>query len=98
MSITEAVIKQTMIVSINGPIIATIPSRTGSSVLAAECAIDADPTPPSLLKTPHFIPVTRAPIKPPKAAEGEKASLNIVDITPGNIPIFVKIINKDAAT
>ena len=35
-NITEAVIKQTTIVSINGPIIATMPSLTGSSVFAAE--------------------------------------------------------------
>jgi AGCS family alanine or glycine:cation symporter len=57
------------IVAMIGPfidtIVATIPSLTGSSVLAAEWAIEADPTPPSLLKTALLIPVTKAPIKPP---------------------------------
>ena len=51
-------------VSIKGPIIATILSSDWFIVFAAECAIDAEPTPPSLLKTP-LIPVTSAPIKPP---------------------------------
>ena len=44
---------------------ATIPSRTGSSVLAAEWAMDADPTPPSLLNTALLIPTTRIPKNPP---------------------------------
>ena len=78
-NITDAVIKQTIIVSMKGPIIATMPSLTGSSVFAAEWAIDADPTPPSLLKTALLTPVTKAPIKPPYAASGTKAWLNIDD-------------------
>ena len=57
--ITSAVIVQIIRVSINGPIIATSPSRTGSFVFAAACAIGALPSPASLenaaLLTPHVI-------------------------------------------
>ena len=83
-------------VSIKGPIIATIPSLTGSSVFAAECAIDAEPTPPSLLKTPLLIPVTSAPIKPPYAASGANACVKIELITLGIFSKLVIITNKDA--
>ena len=47
MTMTIAVITQTMIVSMNGPSMATMPSRTGSSVFAAACAIAALPSPAS---------------------------------------------------
>ena len=40
---TRAVRVQTTIVSMNGSRPATMPSRTGSSVLAAECAIGEEP-------------------------------------------------------
>ena len=48
--ITKAVIVQITTVSINGSNKDTIPSETGSFVLAAECAIEADPTPASFEK------------------------------------------------
>jgi AGCS family alanine or glycine:cation symporter len=48
--ITSAVIVQITTVSINGSNKDTIPSETGSLVLAAECAIEADPTPASFEK------------------------------------------------
>jgi amino acid carrier protein len=96
--ITDAVIKHTTMVSINGPTIATIPSRTGSSVLAAEWAIDADPTPPSLLNTARLIPVTGTPTNPPYKAAGAKACEHIALNTPGSLETLVKIINSDAET
>ena len=48
--ITSAVIVQITTVSIKGSNKATIPSETGSFVLAAECAIAAEPTPASFEK------------------------------------------------
>ena len=57
-----------MIVSMKGPIIATIPSRTGSSVFAAEWAIAALPSPASLEKAARFIPRIMTPTAPPKIA------------------------------
>ena len=47
---TSAVIVQITTVSIKGSNNATIPSDTGSFVLAAECAIEAEPTPASFEK------------------------------------------------
>ena len=47
---TKAVIVQITTVSINGSNKATIPSETGSLVLAAAWAIDVEPTPASLEK------------------------------------------------
>ena len=84
--------------SIKGPIIATIPSLTGSSVFAAAWAIEADPTPPSLLKTALLIPSTKTPKKPPYIASGVKAWENILVTTPGYCVILVKIMYKDAVT
>ena len=54
--IANAVIEQTRIVSINGPIIATRPSLTGSFVFAAPCAITSVPNPASLENTALRIP------------------------------------------
>lgn len=59
---------QIIIVSINGPIIATIPSRTGSSVFAAAWAIAALPNPASFENAARVTPITATPIKPPNAA------------------------------
>ena len=62
----------------NGPIMATAPSRTDSLVRAAAWAMGADPWPASLeyrpRRTPHMITV----IRPPQPALREKASVNMV--------------------
>ena len=67
-------------VSMNGSRIDTMPSATGSFVLAAACAMGADPCPASFEKSPRFTPRLKAyanvaPRKPPVAAEPEKALL-----------------------
>ena len=54
--ITRAVMVQMTIVSMNGPSIATMPSRTGSSTLAVECAIGAEPWPDSFENSPRLSP------------------------------------------
>ena len=51
-----AVIEQTRIVSMNGPSIATKPSRIGSVVLAAPCAKASVPSPASFENTARLIP------------------------------------------
>ena len=51
MMITKAVIVQITTVSMNGSSSATMPSLTGSSVLAAEWAIAAEPIPASFENT-----------------------------------------------
>ena len=58
--ITKAVSVQTTIVSMNGPSPATMPSRTGSLVFAAACAMGADPWPASFEKSARFIPQRKA--------------------------------------
>ena len=65
MMTTIAVIKHTMMVSMKGPIIATRPSRTGSSVFAAAWAMAALPRPASLEKEERLIPHTSTPTNPP---------------------------------
>ena len=61
-----AVIEQTIIVSIKGPSMATKPSRTGSLVFAAPCAIVSVPVPASLEKRPLLTPtIIIVPIAPP---------------------------------
>ena len=72
---TIAVIVHITIVSIKGSNKATIPSDTGSLVFAAECAIEAEPTPASLEKAALLNPIIKTPIKPPKPASGEKRPL-----------------------
>src|SRR5690606_40719092 len=47
-TMTSAVMVQTMTVSMNGSSSATMPSRAGYGVRAAECAIAAEPAPASL--------------------------------------------------
>ena len=84
--ITRAVIVQTMTVSMNGSSRATRPSLAGRSVLTAEWAIGADPTPASFENTPLLIPCIIAPITPPAAAEPENASVNINPIEDGISP------------
>ena len=76
--IASAVKEQTMIVSIKVPSMATRPWLTGPLVLAAACAIGAEPRPASFEKTPRATPKriaaqTAAPANPPVAAAGEKA-------------------------
>ena len=66
----------------NGSRIATIPSSAGSSVLAAECAIGAEPCPASLEYKPLLTPLSKAyakvaPKKPPVAADPVNASEKI---------------------
>ena len=88
MTITSAVIVQTTIVSMKVPSMAIMPCRTGSFVLAAACAIAAEPRPASLEKTPRATPKrmpaqTAAPAKPPVAAVGEKeAGIRSIDLNP----------------
>jgi len=73
--ITIAVIVQTIIVSINGSIIATNPSRTGSLVLAAPCAISEVPNPASFEKSALLTPaIITDPTAPPITASPVKAS------------------------
>ena len=54
--ITSAENVQTMSVSMNGSSPATIPSRTGSRVRAAECTIGEDPWPASFEYSARFMP------------------------------------------
>ena len=63
-----AVIVQITTVSINGSNNATIPSETGSFVLAAEWAMEAEPTPASFEKAALLNPWIKTPITPPKVA------------------------------
>ena len=73
-----------MIVSMNGPSIATNPSLTGSFVFAAPCAIASVPVPASLEKTPLLIPIMiNEPSAPPRTASPVNASLKINKINDG---------------
>jgi len=56
---------QITIVSIRGPKEATIPSRIGSFVAAAECAMAAEPIPASFENAARLKPMKSTPIKPP---------------------------------
>ena len=62
-----------MTVSTKGSSSATMPSRTGSSVRAAEWAMAAEPVPASLLKAARRKPWISTPTKPPTPASQEKA-------------------------
>ena len=77
----SAVNVQTTIVSMNGSSPATIPSRAGSSVFAAACAIGDEPWPASLEKMARFIPNTNAaPAVPPMNAPADSVGTN-ADLT-----------------
>ena len=65
MTIINPVSVHTTTVSINGSSKATMPSLTGSWVLAAEWAMAADPAPASLEKQARLAPMTKTPKKPP---------------------------------
>ncbi len=89
---TSAVILLTTTVSMKGSSQATILSRIGSSVRAAELAIGAEPTPASLSNAACLTPYTKTAIKPPaSAACGEKASLRIVAMAAG---ISAKLVDR----
>ena len=57
MTMTSAVIVHTTTVSMNGSSRATMPSRAGWGVLAAECAMAAEPAPASLENAARLKPV-----------------------------------------
>jgi hypothetical protein len=57
---TSADSVQTTTVSMNGSSPATVASRTGSSVYAAECAMGDVPWPASFEKMARFIPYMKA--------------------------------------
>jgi len=50
-------------------------SLTGSLVLTAECAIDAEPTPASLEKHARWNPIIKTPINPPFIASALNAPI-----------------------
>ena len=69
---------QTSKVSTTGPTIATIPSLTGSLVLAAPCAMDSVPIPASFEKAPRRTPIRiTVANEPPATASPVNASLII---------------------
>ena len=73
--ITMAVMVHTTIVSMNGSIIATRPSRTGSFVMAAPWAISDVPNPASFENNARRTPATiTAPTAPPMTASPVNAS------------------------
>ena len=77
-TITRPVMVQITRVSINGSIIATRPSRTGSLVRAAACAMGEDPSPASLENRPRATPQRMAsPTAAPPTAQGLRAWLKI---------------------
>ena len=80
--ITNAVSVQTIIVSMNVPVMLTNACLTGSFVLAAAATIGADPSPASLENRPRATPkrmaaASVAPTKPPVAAWPLNAWLKI---------------------
>jgi hypothetical protein len=82
MMMTSPVMVQMRMVSMNGSSSATTPSDTGSSVLAAEWAMGAEPWPASLEKrprrTPHISVSRNAPVPVPATpAAGLNASVKI---------------------
>ena len=89
--ITIAVIVHTTIVSMNGSIMATRPSRTGSLVMAAPWAISDVPKPASFEKSALRIPaIITAPTAPPMTASPVNASCNI---NPNNDGISARWLN-----
>ena len=73
--------------SIEGPSMATSPSRTGSLFFEAPCIMEAVPTPASLTsaarRTPVRAIVMMEPMPPPSAPRGVKAPVKISRKTPG---------------
>jgi hypothetical protein len=79
---TSAVKVHTTSVSMKGSSPATTPSRTGSSVLAAEWAIGADPWPASLENSARFMPKRKAyPAVPPMKAPAASVGVNADFVT-----------------
>ncbi len=95
---TRPVIRQMTMVSMNGPIMATIPSRAASVVFAAAWAKAAEPRPASLEKAARLMPVTRTPRKPPNAAGPVKASPTILAIMSGMSPMCDMMMRREKAT
>ena len=96
--ITIAVKVQTSIVSINGPNIATKPSRIGSSFLDWPWYIGALPKPASLENIALRTPIITRPQKPPVAADFKfQASVKII-FKEGNIISEFKAITTNTAT
>ena len=89
--ITRAVMVQITIVSINGSSRETIPSVTGSSVLTAEWAIEAEPIPASLENTARWKPIIMAPSAPPATPSPVNAPLKILMMTCGIVFAFIRI-------
>ena len=86
---TKAVMVQTTTVSIKGSSKATMPSRTGYSVLAAECAIAAEPIPASFEKAARLKPTTKIPMNPPSPASKESALEKILPMAAGTSPALM---------
>ena len=95
---TRAVIVQITTVSMNGSKSDTTPSRTGSSVLAAECAIAADPIPASFENTARLMPWMAMPTKPPIPASNENASEKIRPNAAGSSVAFAPRMTRLAIT
>ena len=73
-TITRPVKVQITRVSMNGSIIATSPSRTGSLVRAGACAMAEEPSPASLENSPRATPQRIAsPTAAPPTAKGLRA-------------------------
>ena len=87
----SAVSVQTRPESIEGPIIATRPSRTGSLFFEAPCIIEAVPTPASLTSAARRTPVRAIimidPMPPPSAPRGVNAPTKMSRKTPGTSPM-----------
>ncbi len=78
--------------SMEGAIMATKPSRTGSVFLDAPCIIEAVPTPASLTKAARLAPMTMTePAKPPAPAFQSNAFWNMEANTPGTSPELVRM-------
>ena len=100
---TSAVMVTMTIVSMNGSSSATTPSETGSSVLAAACAIGAEPCPASFenrpRRTPHMSVTRNAPTPVPATpAVGLKASRKMIAKVPGTWSRFRMMMIMAAVT
>jgi hypothetical protein len=92
------VIAHTMTVSMSGPSIATSPSRTGSSVFAAACAMAAIPTPASFENAARCTPTSSVPSAPPRAASGANAERTMSASADGTADAFATSTSAQAAT
>ena len=100
---TSAVIVQMTMVSMNGSSNATTPSETGSSVLAAECAMGADPCPASFenspRRTPHMSVSKNAPVPVPATpALGLNASRKMSPSASGSWCMFITMMRRAPST